>query len=475
MKAQKIDEKKMRKNIRRTTKAHPLVSLMPRRITKKDHGTYQYWAARWRDPETGKLVEFKLDPSVFPSREARRQWCITKSRSIAKRKAEIASGAPKATRTPLSEGITTYLEGCANRLRPATVETYAKGLKLFSEWAEENGITTVEEITSGRLTLFREYATAQRKRIAVPSGKRGARRSSAEPLSKHSVNRDIRSVKAAVIHWRRLGILTQANREGIGDSLKTIAGEIEPPSYLSPADIRRLLESALRHDKECFTETRLEHTGALPPGSTRRYEPISPLVAFILLSGCRIGEVEKLKWADVELEALDCDGRKVGEIRLSASATKTKRARTIGLEVCPSLRSLLAALKLQAGSKPYVFGGKSPLPHTKAEAARKRLIRSYGAPRFSWQNLRQTAGTYLTNAPGIYGGASVFMSARQLGHSVTVAEKHYLGVVRGISKEARTLEAAMQIEDLTKRIVESVRKPLSIGDSASRVCSKEAY
>jgi hypothetical protein len=41
---------------------------------------------------------------------------------------------------------------------------------------------------------------------------------------------------------------------------------------------------------------------------------------------------------------------------------------------------------------------------------------------------------------------SVFMSARQLGHSVSVAERHYRRVHRGIPREAPTLEAAMQIE-----------------------------
>jgi hypothetical protein len=62
--------------------------------------------------------------------------------------------------------------------------------------------------------------------------------------------------------------------------------------------------------------------------------------------------------------------------------------------------------------------------------------------------LRSTCATYLTNAPGIFGAATVFMSARQLGHSVMVAEKHYLGVHRGIPKEAHSLEAAMQIEPI---------------------------
>ena len=190
--------------------------------------------------------------------------------------------------------------------------------------------------------------------------------------------------------------------------------------------------------------------------------PIAPFVAFVLLSGCRVGEAESLAWSFVDLEALDNEGRRVGEINLPASATKTKRARTIGLEVCPSLQSLLATLKLQAGSSsgPYVFGRKAPMPHTAVEAARKRLVRSYGAPKFSWQNLRQTAGTFLTNAPGIYGAASVFMSARQIGHTVAVAERHYLGVVRGIPREARTLEAAMQIEDVMMRVIDGAQQAL---------------
>jgi hypothetical protein len=63
----------------------------------------------------------------------------------------------------------------------------------------------------------------------------------------------------------------------------------------------------------------------------------------------------------------------------------------------------------------------------------------YGAPPFDWQTLRSTCATYLTNAPAIFGAATVFMSARQLGHWVAVAERHYLGVHRGIAAEAKSL------------------------------------
>ena len=50
------------------------------------------------------------------------------------------------------------------------------------------------------------------------------------------------------------------------------------------------------------------------------------------------------------------------------------------------------------------------------------------------------------------------MSARQLGHSVQVAERHYLGVIKNIPATATTLEAAMQIEDHMQRVIDAVKE-----------------
>jgi hypothetical protein len=108
-------------------------------------------------------------------------------------------------------------------------------------------------------------------------------------------------------------------------------------------------------------------------------------------------------------------------------------------------------MHLANGGKGAVFG----LTRGTADAAGKRLIAEYGAPKgFGWQMLRRTCGTFLTNAPGIFGASSAYRSAKQLGHSVTVAERYYVDVARGIPREARTLEAAMQIEDVMARVAE---------------------
>jgi hypothetical protein len=169
----------------------------------------------------------------------------------------------------------------------------------------------------------------------------------------------------------------------------------------------------------------------------------------------RFGEAIDLTWDRVDLDALDASGKAVGEIYIDSSS-KTAKARTVGLEVSPALRKLLAAQRLKTGGKGSVFG---PSPD-EARASMKRLKARYGASAATgWQVLRVTTATYLCNAPGIYGTASPFMESRQLGHSVLVAEKHYAGLIRGIPIEARTLEAAMQIERAADQVIASIASP----------------
>lgn len=99
-----------------------------------------------------------------------------------------------------------------------------------------------------------------------------------------------------------------------------------------------------------------------------------------------------------------------------------------------ALGSVLAAKLLQL----------APTDDVARLTAAKRLRCHFGAPEgFGWQMLRRTCGTYLTNAPSIFDAASAYQSAKQLGHSVQVAEKHYVDVARGIpgSAHARSGDA----------------------------------
>lgn len=435
---------------RRIRSPHPGVVLLDRTLPSGRRAVQ----ARFTDPDTGKLHKPMLDLMALPTAEARRLWAIRKSKQLALRRMELAGGSARVEAKPIADAAADYMKSGKHRLRSKTLVTYGLAVDAFVAWCGEHGVRTTAELTRPKVAAFREALIARTKLSATKGGRRGQRNESSHKRSPLSINRDQRTLKTLLNAWRQAGLVL-LSRDDIADTLKALPVLRDQPEYLHPAQIKKLLEAAARHDAAVFDETRDEHSGRRQRGTTPRYEPIAQFAAFLLLTGCRRGEALALTWADVDLDALDHEGRRVGEIRLKAEITKTKRARTIGLEVSPALRSLLAQMKLRAADdEPYLFGGAAPYTIDLVEAARSRLLtdKEFGAPKFDWQMLRSTCATYLTNAPGVFGAATVFLSARQLGHSVTVAERHYLGVHRGIARDAHTLEAAMQVEDALKQL-----------------------
>lgn len=435
----------MPKRKRPVRSRHPGVVIKERKLPS---GATTY-RARFTDPDTGREVYVTLDGELgLTTAEARTLWAKRKAQTLAERRAALAAGAPTKTKTTVDDAITGFFSA-QSHLRQRTLETYRQRVELFRTWMKGRGMAHVEAITPMLLAELRTVIVAGGKQVVQKGKRRGAREQAAAKRAAPTVNSYLTSTKILLNHLRALGRLPMLSKDVISDTLKPLPMPREQAEYLTAVKIAKLLDAAQRHDAAVFDETRDEHAGLRVRGTTRRYEPIASFAAFLLLTGCRRGEALGLTWADVDLDALDAQARVVGEIRLGATRTKTHRARTIGLEVSPALRTLLASMKLQAGrdaEKQHVFGGAPGYTADLVESARARMIDEYGAPRFDWQMLRSTCATYLTNSPGIFVAATVFLSARQLGHSVAVAERHYLGVHRGIPKDAHTLEAAMQIE-----------------------------
>jgi len=364
---------------------------------------------------------------------------------------DLEAGAHRATGTALETAIARYYEDHPH-LRPATLEAYRDGTSKLLAWGGKSGMRSADDVTGPRLVAFRASLVRTPKHTAKGVKRSAKRAATSGTRSPHSINRELRSVRTVLGYLRKLGLLPHITTDDLKDGLERLPTGCERHDCRKPAELRKLLEAALGHDSATFDATRAEHAGERPAGTTPRYTPVAPFVAAALLTGMRLGELVSLDWKQVDLEALDHDSKPVGEIYISA-ASKTHRARTVGLEVSPALRALLAAMKLRSGGKGSVFG----LTRGEAVAAEKRLKGVYGAPEgCNWQALRRTCGTYLTNAPGIFGAASAYRSAKQLGHSVAVAERHYVGIARGIQREAKTLEAAMQIENEVGRVTASV-------------------
>lgn len=435
---------------------HPGV-VLAKRTRKRDGVITVTWRARYRDPDTLLMVWETLEPTLSNA-TARKTWAKQKSEALSRRRAELASGAPIKTHTPIENATDDFITSCKHRLRTSTVTHYGHGCTKFRDWAVRRGIHFTESLTPPELVAYREHVISERRRAPKAGGTRGTRATTGEKRSPESTNTYLRTTETLLLHWRSLGLTPTLHRDDISESLKPLRARREPAEFLRTPDLQLLLEAAVKHDTAMYTETRDEHAGRRPLGTTPKHTPIAPFVAFMLLSGCRRSEGLSLRWPLVHLDATDREGRTVGEIRLPASITKTHQARTIGLEVSPGLHRLLSTIKpTTARSMGHLFCGHQPYTVDLVETARARLMAEYGAPKFSWQVLRSTCATFLTNAPGIWGAATVFLSARQLGHSVAVAEKHYLGEHRGVPREARTLEAAMGIDAQLEAVTAAAR------------------
>jgi integrase len=417
-------------------KRHPGVVLIKPDVVRRIG-----WRARYVDPDSGKTVKVSLDPSLRTA-ELRTDWAAKKSKAIERRRRELEDGAPRATGTGLEQAIDRYFADHPH-LRERTKKSYRAAADKLLAWANVEGIRSADDLTRAALLSFRARVLNEKKSTMKVGGKRGERVETDETRGAHTVNRELRSVRVVLGYLADADLLPKIREGDLRRATKRVRVPSEAPEYLKPDELQRLLDAALAHDAAVYDATREEHARGGEKGSTTRYEAIAPFVATVLLTGMRFAEALDLEWQQVDLKA--------NEIKLTA-ATKTHKARSVSLDVSPALARLLAAMHKRSGGHGRVF---VDLTEGSIRAALRRLREDYGAPpETNWQILRATCGTFLTNAPGIFGAASAYRSAKQLGHSVTVAEKHYLGVVK-VPAKAKNLETAMNIKKHMERIIKS--------------------
>lgn len=389
------------------------------------------WRVRYVDPDTGRAVKRALDRTLTTI-AAREDYAVRLSERLGRRRLELEGGAVRATGTPLRAAEKRFYSSLVKK-RGRTRETYREGTERFLRWAEANRVQTCDDLTRGQVIAFRESLLA-------------------EANSASTFNKWLRAVKRMLAYFIDADLLPKLDYADL-KRIKQEQTATELRGFLSPAKVRKLLEACERHDGATYTLTRREKTAGLRAG-TPRYQPISGFALFVLLSGCRLNEAVGLDWKeDVDLDALDHSGKATGQFQIRAAHSKTKKPRTVSLAVSPALRRLMAAQKLRTGGRGKVWG----VTEDEAKGALKRLRKDYGAPAsFTWQALRRTCSTYLVNSPGIFGGASAYMAAKQLGHGVAVMEKNYAGLVHGIDPSLRNLESVLGIKGHATRIVKQV-------------------
>jgi integrase len=385
------------------------------------------------------LKDARFQSDTKASAKAREDAAVRKHNELLREKIKLEDGGNRRRREPLADAEQRFMKTLrAER----TVETYGEGTKLFLQWAKKRQIRTTDDITRGKLIDFREHLDTF-------------------DIAGSTFDKRLRGVKAMVRYWIDAELCARVTYDDLR-RIKQKNAPVAEREWLTPAQCKKMLESALRHDRA--------QVGLNPLNpSTPRCPTVAPFVVYTLLSGARASEALALDWAHVDLDALNVNLEKVGEITVPASISKTQKRRVIGLQETPLLRRLLSALQLRSGNK---TGPVWDFPATAAKRSRYRMIEEFGSPSFTYQQLRVTCDCYLNNSPGIYGGAAAFMAAKRLGHSVAISEKYYASAIRGIRPELRTLEEVLGITKQCDQIIDAVASP-SDRASVSRIAANK--
>lgn len=398
--------------------------------------------ARWTCPVSLRQKQQGLDELGLLTAEAREKWARAKAVDIAKTKAAVTSGDAVLGLVTIEQAVKDWLATIGHG---PTRMSYEMNVSRFAGWASARGLVNVQDIVPALLAQFAIDYAAGAAFAPVTGGKRGTKGATKRRRAPSTVALAFRIVRQFLQWARKLGFAPRLTSDAIKERLE---GPKVPPKairFLRPAELRQLLEAAVRHDRD------------EPDNPRHKAGPIAPFVLAVLLSGCRFDEIANLEWREVDLQS--------GEIRLPAERTKTREARTIRLDVSLSLLRMLERMRLQSPGAVHVFG----MERGRAEFTRRRLTSEFGAPTFTWHDLRRSAGTVLTNATAIFGAASAWAAAKRLGHSVVIAEQSYAGLLHDLPAEAKTLEAAAGIEAECAAIVASVAGVADAGGQATAV------
>lgn len=316
-----------------------------------------------------------------------RRWVTGRTRREAEEKLARLLAAGRLTRPPgltLQEWWSEWLEG--RDLRPHTRVAYTKALRPV--------LAQVGDLRLDKLTPTALAAVFVRLR-----GQHGSR------LLQHAYDALRACLNAAV----RAGLLP-------ANPLQAVPRPRHEPKerpVWGPAEVRTFLQVCA--------------------GSHSRY---APLLALAVLTGCRVGELLGLTWADLDREA--------GTLTVQRQVTWVRGRPVVGPPKSPSGRRTIA-LPTQAWAwldrlpqtGPALFPQASP---SGLRNALLRLCRRAGLPPVSVHDLRATHATLLAAL-----GLEVRVLQHRLGHSdPRVTIKHYSRLLRDAERRAaEALERAL--------------------------------
>lgn len=308
-----------------------------------------------------------------------------------------------------------------------TIDVYDQAWLFVEAWPSRPMLPKLLSLKA--LEDFAAFAAAK------PHKDTGAR------LSPHYVALVLRHFKALLNFGRRRLKCVRLDAETVADGLTPPVRGTTEPVVLPTSKLKAILDAAATRDVEI-------------DGSE-----VFPLLVFLMLTGCRRGEAERLRWSPSKPSAReswpDFDGG-----RLLVYAGKTSRQRVVPFDNRPVLREMLLALRerVDVDAKPFVFGGARPLAISRRGKTGDERGRSLKAALYDvreatgadWalKDLRSTTASFLANSQ-LY-GSDLYSLAGQLGHDYAVLVKHYAGHFTLPPRQARaqTVEEVLGIEKI---------------------------
>lgn len=366
--------------------------------------------------------------SVATSRSKAHAHAVAKSKELADERAALKDVSntkeanPNATWAELLDNHIKHLQRKGRS--PATLKSYKQTWPLLESWR-------------GRPTLPKQVEIGDLEDFAAHVGNHYKKKSA------HSIKTALVHFKALLNFGRKRVKCVRVSGEDVAEGLQPTRKASVKPVALATPKLREILKQAKAHNG-----------GGM-----------FPLLAFMMVTGCRLGEAEAIRFKptkpDAEESWIDFDGG-----MLFIYGKKTSRQRHVPLDRRPYLRAMLEIMRdrTDTDAKPYVFGGKLPLAlRDKREveavdSAGNRIIGKSGKAALyavraksgaDWKakDLRSTCATYLCNSAI---GSNLYDVAGWLGHDYAVLSKHYSKqrTLPPRQQKAATVEGVLGIDKL---------------------------
>ncbi|MFZ4122939.1 MAG: tyrosine-type recombinase/integrase [Caulobacterales bacterium] len=325
----------------------------------------------------------------------------------ARERARALAGAVADGRDPITERKAAAEAAAEARRRAVTVnqliDTYLEQGPLLDpakrarSWEHDRSCLDAHvRVTLGKLLAASVRRGDVEGMVAAIVGGKTARVEKIGPRAK----RVVRGGKAAA----RAALVALSTVYSWAEKRDLIAGNPCKGVKKPPAGKRETFLSDEQVDRLFATISDMERDGRIAP-------TFGDTVRLLALTGARRGEIEGLRWEEVDLQR--------GVAMLPAHRSKTGR-KTIPLGA-PAL-AILAQRRAVTGTSPFVFpsltGGAGP-----ANALSKNWLRvreAAGLPGVRLHDLRHTLASFL-----VAGGASLPMIGRVLGHSSAQTTQRY--------------------------------------------------